>query len=117
MKSDSGFTLIEVLASLLIFSIAIIGLTKAGSEGARAIFVIEGKMLASVVADNQLILSRLDRLETGTKRDEETVMSRNFEFEVETAETEVENFYRLIVRVTPEDSEQILITRTAFRQN
>ena len=39
MKED-GFTLVEVLAALLIFSFAIIGLTRAGTESVRAVSVL-----------------------------------------------------------------------------
>ena len=114
---DAGFTLVEVLASLLVFSIAIIGLTKAGTESARALSVIEGKMLAGVVADNQLVLARQSRLETGTKTGEETVMDRAFEFELITSETEVKDFFQLTVKVSADETEQVLVERTAFRKN
>ena len=49
---DDGFTLIEVLASLLIFSLAIIGLTRSSMESVRTASVLQNKSYAAIVADN-----------------------------------------------------------------
>lgn len=112
---NNGFTLIEVMAALLVFSIAIIGLTTAGSQSARAVSVIDDKMVAGVIADNQLILSRQNALKVGIKTGETDAMSRSYTYQVETIETESPGFYRLIVRVKAKDQEQVIVERTAFR--
>jgi len=70
MKED-GFTLIEVLAALVIFSIAIVGLTRATTQSVAHTQRLTHKTYASVVADNQLILARMRRPEIGTKSGEE----------------------------------------------
>ncbi|MBC6412844.1 MAG: type II secretion system minor pseudopilin GspI, partial [Hyphomonadaceae bacterium] len=54
-KKDRGFTLIEVLAALIVFSIAILGLSQAGSQSVRSVGVLENRMLAGIVADNVLV--------------------------------------------------------------
>lgn len=113
---DAGFTLIEVLAALLIFSMAIIGLSHAGTESARAVSALDEKMLASIVADNQLVLARQGPLEIGTQQGQETAMSRGFEFDLLTRKTDTPNFYQIIVKVRRDDGEQVLIERTAFRK-
>jgi len=112
---EAGFTLIEVLAALLIFSLAIIGLSHAGTESARAVTALDEKMLAGIVADNQLVLARARPLEVGTQQGQETAMSRPFEYDLVTRQTDTPNFYQIIVKVRREDGEQILIERTAFR--
>lgn len=114
-QREEGFTLIEVLAALLIFSVAIIGLTRAGTESVRAISVLQDKSYAGIVADNQLIRARIKPIEIGVKTGEESVRGKLYDWRVETSETESQNFYRLIVTVNEEDSEQIIMTRTAFR--
>ena len=53
--SEAGFTLVEVLAALLIFSFAIIGLTHSGTESVRAITILEHKTYAGIVADNRIV--------------------------------------------------------------
>jgi len=114
---DDGFTLIEVLAALMVFSIALIGLTRAGTESARAVGVIEDKMLAGIVADNQLTLARIDQLKNGTQSGHTVLMSRPFEYEISTSKTDVTGFFRVIVKVRHENSDQVIVERTAFRQN
>lgn len=114
MKQD-GFTLIEVLAALLVFSIAIIGLTHSGTESARAVNALDHKMLAGVIADNQLILARQNSAQIGAQSGEETAMSRTYRYDLETTKTDTPGFYKLVVKVRAEATEQVLIERTAFQ--
>lgn len=113
---DEGFTLIEVLAALLVFSIAIIGLTRAGSESVRAVTAIDDKMVAGVIADNQLILARQSTLKLGTQSGEVKQMSREYVYDLETVKTETPGFYRLRVSVKAKGQGHIIVARTAFRQ-
>ena len=52
--AQSGFTLIEVLAALAVFSIAAIGLSRVITETTRGASISEQKILAGIVAENQL---------------------------------------------------------------
>lgn len=113
---QAGFTLIEVLAALLIFSVAIIGLSHSGTESIRAVSVLDNKMLAGIVADNQLILARQTAPREGVVSGQETAMSRDFTFDIETTKTETAGFYQLVVRVRSKDQNQLVIERTAFQQ-
>jgi len=114
MKED-GFTLVEVLAALLIFSFAIIGLTRAGTESVRAVSVLKDKSYAGIVADNQLIRARIAPLEVGVKTGEESVSGKVYDWRVETSQTDNADFYRLIVTVNDANNDQVIISRTAFR--
>jgi len=112
---DAGFTLVEVLAALLIFSFAIIGLTRAGTESVRAVTVLQDKAYAGIVADNQLIRARIRPLEIGVETGEESVSGKLYDWRVETSETESSGFYRVIVTVNEAETDQVIINRTAFR--
>lgn len=112
---EAGFTLVEVLAALLVFSVAIIGLTHSGTQSARAVSALDAKMLASIVADNQLILARQRPARVGVQTGEDTALSRAFSYDVETTKTEMLGFYQLTVNVRAKDAEQLLISRTAFK--
>jgi len=112
---EQGFTLVEVLAALLIFSFAIIGLTRAGTESVRAVSVLKDKSYAGIVADNQLIRARIAPLEVGVKTGEEFVSGKPYDWRVETSDTESEGFYRIIVMVSDAETDQLIISRTAFR--
>lgn len=61
--SEQGFTLIEVLAALSVFAIAAIGLIHVTSENSKGAQLIENRMLASIVADNEMTLSLVQREE------------------------------------------------------
>ena len=112
---EAGFTLVEVLAALLIFSFAIIGLTRAGTESVRAVSVLKDKSYAGIVADNQLIRARIAPLGVGVKTGKESVSGKTYEWRVETSKTESDGFYRLIVTVNDAESDQLILSRSAFR--
>ena len=57
-SNELGFTLVEVLAALLIFSFAIVTLTHSGAESVRAVSVLEQKTYAGIVADNRIVRAR-----------------------------------------------------------
>ena len=112
--NTDGFSLIEVLAALLIFSLAIIGLTAAGSESARSVTAMNEKMLAGIVADNVLTQARYEPVRIGGRRGSENQMGRDFEWDLETQTTEADGFYQFTVNVNLENSDQVLVQRTAY---
>ena len=112
--NERGFTLIEVLVALAVFSIAIIGLTRAGSQSAQATSAIESRMIAGIVADNQLILSRQLPARVGTRTGTSEQLSRQFEFEVLTETTELAGLLKMTVRVQEKNRDQVLVERTSF---
>ena len=115
--NDTGFTLIEVLAALLIFSLAIVGLTASGTHSAKAVSIMDQKMLAGIVADNVLTNARYERLQVGTRSGSEDQMSRRYDWELLTQTTDVEGFWRMTVSVRSDNGEQVLISRSAYRTN
>jgi len=114
---DAGFSLIEVLAAMVIFTIAILGLSSAGVESVRGAAAIEAKTLGSIVADNQLTLARFERVQLGTRRGEATQLGRAFEWRIETAETGVANFFQMTISVSDPIDETVYVRRTAFVRN
>jgi len=114
-SAEDGFTLIEVLASLLIFSFAIIGLTHSGTESVRAVSILEHKTYASIVADNRLVQARLKPLKVGVSTGTEDVAGRAYEWREEVLETQSASFFRIVVTIRERDKDQIIMTRTAFR--
>ena len=125
-----GFTLIEVLAALLIFSLAILGLMQSTTQSLRATQALETKMLAGIIADNQLTLTRAraraaDKsiaIETGLERGETEQLSQKFNYFVNISETDIPTLFQVVVRVsafTPNgsngpDDGQILEQRLGF---
>jgi len=60
-KKTLGFTLIEVMLAMAVFSIAGIALLSAAINNTRNIGYLEDKMLANWVASNQLVTSSLEK--------------------------------------------------------
>ena len=113
-QNDSGFSLIEVLAAMVIFTVAILGLSHAGTESVRGAGAIEAKTLGSIIADNQLTLARYQRIEVGTERGEAEQLGRRFNWVLETQETGVDGFFQLIIQVENPVDESVYVRRVAF---
>lgn len=109
---DAGFTLVEVLAALLIFSLAIVGLSRATTQSVAHTQRLTDKTYAGVVADNQLILARMKRPQIGTKSGQEEAGGQNYSWRVETVETPQDGLLELRVSVSQED--KIFVTRIAW---
>lgn len=96
---EDGFTLVEVLAALAIFSIAALGLMRATGEGARVARIVEGRAMAAILAQNVLANTLLedDRLEIGVSGERMEFAGR--EWEVETTVSETPNPLLLELRI------------------
>jgi len=112
---DDGFSLIEVLASLVIFSIAIVGLVSMNTQSVRTATAVEDKMLASIVADNVIVEARRKGVRLGEDDGEERAKGHLYVWQKEIETTELENFYRITIKVRRADDPQVLIERVAYR--
>lgn len=56
LSSDSGFSLIELLVAITVFSIAALTLLETQGSSARAVSAVKAQALASFVADNRVSL-------------------------------------------------------------
>lgn len=59
-KSEEGFTLIEILVALSVFSLAVMALLNATGQSTRTAGEVGVRSIASVVADNQAAMLMLD---------------------------------------------------------
>ncbi len=53
--ADSGFTLIEMLVALAVFSLAVLALLNLSGENTRTAVLVQEQVLAGVVADNRAV--------------------------------------------------------------
>ena len=113
--NDRGFTLIEVLVSLAIFSLAIVGLNRAAAAAAAGTANLGVTVHGGFVADNAIVRSRALPLREGTQRFEASSGGMDFEIVVETSETELDGFYNVESRVNLRDQERVVATRRGFR--
>ncbi len=116
-RKDDGFTLIEVLAALVIFSVALTGLVHVNTQSVRTVNSLEAKMLAGIVADNVIIEARRKELQKGSQSGEEIAKGKKFIWEQEISETELKGFYEIVVSVKANDKDQVIVKRRAYRQD
>ncbi len=109
---DAGFTLVEVMAALLIFSVAIVGLSRVGTQSVAHTQRLTDKTYAGVVADNQLIRARMQRPQIGTTSGEETAGGQIYRWQIVTTETPQAGLLELQVEVSQGDA--VFITRRAW---
>lgn len=55
LDRDGGFSLIEMLVALAVFSLAVLGLLNLAGENTRSAVVIQERVLAGVVAENRAV--------------------------------------------------------------
>ncbi|AZU03316.1 type II secretion system protein I [Glycocaulis alkaliphilus] len=67
MRADAGFSLVEMLAALVVLAIAGVALVQALTQSARAATLAEDRALAALAAENVLAEWRLER--AGPPRD------------------------------------------------
>jgi general secretion pathway protein I len=114
-RADDGFTLVEVLVSLAIFSLAIVGLNQAATLAVSGTSALQMRTHAGFVADNTVVLSRIAPLERGIERFDAASGGMEFDVVAETSETEQAGFYEIRVQVFERDQERVLSDRRAFR--
>ncbi len=114
-RKQDGFTLVEVLVSLAIFSLAIVGLNRAATLAVSGTATLQLRTHAGFVADNAVVLTRIAPLDLGTERSQVDSGGMAFDVVVETSATDQTGFYEIAVRVTERDQDRIVSERLAFR--
>jgi len=85
------------------------------TTGRIDIFQYDGEWVAdeaSVVADNQLILARMQRPVVGTKSGREEAGGRSYNWQIETLETPQEGLFELSISVSQDDD--VFVIRRAW---
>lgn len=137
-RKQDGFTLVEVLVSLAIFSLAIVGLNRAATLAVSGTATLQLRTHAGFVADNAVVLTRIEAsgfktdliqdvskgmefdlnrieaVEVGIERSQAVSGGMEFDVVVETSATEQAGFYEVLVRVTERDRDRVLSERRAF---
>lgn len=101
-----GFTLLEVLIALAIFSICALTLLQQSGRSARQSSHLETKLIASWLADNEVASAQLQIPNLGRQSQQIHFANRDWEVERETSKTNMPNLFELTIRVNPSGDEQ-----------
>ena len=114
-QKECGFTLVEVLMSMLIFSTAILGLLKVSTENIKNTSVLEQKQIAGMIADNVLIVETSDIPKTRLNDPAFKKMGgREWRWQVIREATGRKNFVKIKVQVREKGQDQIVLERFAI---
>jgi general secretion pathway protein I len=107
-RSSRGFTLLEVLAALIIVSLGMLGVIEAVSLTARNSSYVREKTIAHWIAMNQLTAVRLlpGAPKVDKSSDEVDMGGRRWRWTMEVSQTPVETMRRIDIRVRPEDADE-----------
>ena len=99
-----GFTLLEVLIALAVIGLVLPPLLMNAAERIRGLKVMEEKIVANLVAQNRLVLYRVESRLGGKRpprREEgsEFMAGRDWFWQAETEQTELEGYFRIEVLV------------------
>lgn len=97
-SEEDGFTLIEVLVALAIFSIAAISIVQLSGYAARTAILLQGRALGAIAADNAMVDAVID-LERGQLEEQtEIVRVGDRQFDVRRSIQETPN--PLVLQIT-----------------
>lgn len=119
-SGQAGFTLIEVMVALFVFAVGVTSLIVAQTESIKATGSLEERLMAEIVAENQLILAWVDDdtpeigIVTGTEQQGE----RTFRWTREIKDSLRPNILQIDISILPEEenSTRVLYSVTSFRE-
>lgn len=116
-RAESGFTLLEMLVALAIFSLAVVALLNLAGENTRTAGVVEERVLAGIVAENRAVeaLTAEAPPAPGRTSGEERAGERLWRWTAEVVETPDPDVLRIDVTVRPSDSDRIAGEIAVFR--
>ena len=116
MRRAEGFTLLELLVALAVFSLAALALLNLGGEGARSAAIVESRLLADIVAENRAIESLYQPLAMlqSVREGEDDQGDRAWHWRREMAATE-DGLWRIRVQVREAGSRQVVAERELLR--
>lgn len=107
-RAHRGFTLLEVLAALIIVALGMLGVIQAVSQTASNTSYLRDKTVAHWVAMNQLTQARLaaQQPRIGKTSDDVEMAGRTWRWTMEVTQTPLESMRRIEVRVRLKDADE-----------
>lgn len=116
-RADAGFSLIEMLVALAVFSLAVLALLNLSGQNARTAVLVEEQVLAGVVADNIAAESLLASPEALAAASEgaETAGEIEWRWRRRLVPTDVAGMVRVEIDVLAAGEPRVVVARSVFR--
>lgn len=117
VSAEKGFSLIEVLAALGVFSVAAMGLIHLQSNSSQAARHIEARLLAQIVAENAMVetITSPEILEIGITSGDQVQRRRTFTWTRSINPTEHEGLNLVEISVADSETRQVMARLYALR--
>jgi len=116
-EAEQGFSLLEVVVALAVFSLGALAAMNVLGQGSRSATAQEDRLIAGIVAENQLAEAMLQAaspalgLTNGTER----AMSRDWAWELRVGPSPVPRILRIDVAVRMQGGRLVLAELSSFR--
>lgn len=117
MSNARGFTLVEVLVALSVLSIAVVALMRVQGESAAAASAARARLLAQIVAENQLVeaVAALETPIVGVTTGQVRLAGQDWTWTQEVAKTGDRDITRVDISVRGAREENVLATLAGFK--
>lgn len=116
-RADSGFSLLEMLVALAVFSLAVLALLHLSGQNARSAVIVEEQVLAGIVADTVAAESLLlDPAALAAKSEgSEIAGDRQWHWHRRVAATAVAGLERIDIEVRAPGEARVVVNTQVFR--
>ena len=116
-KNEGGFSLLEVVVALVVFSLGALAAMNVLGQGGRSAAAQEERLIASIIAENRLAeaMLQVDTPSPGPGRGTERAMGRDWSWEMRVDPSPEPRILRIDVAVRLDGERQILAELSSFR--
>ena len=116
-RRSSGFTLLELLVALAVFSLVVLALLNLAGESTRTAVIVEERVLAGIVAENRAVEAAIEPLAdlAAHGKGDERLGDRGWHWTRTLGATDDEAVLRIDIAVYPSGSDRIAAESVLFR--
>lgn len=113
-RAEAGFTLLEILVALAVFSLAALALLKLSGQNAQSAELAASRTYADVVAHNLAVEARVAPVQLGEQAGDQEVAGRRWRWRRSVLATADPQILRVEIEVRPEQEEQVQASLRLF---